>query len=253
MQVVNTGGTAHFAVRLRLTVTPVAGSAIRPLADTLNLTYQFGSQYRQLSYETHGDALVATTPNLAGVEADGTATIRLRVSTRPTSAAPHVDEVTVEVSTEALDEYGTPFAADPGPDRMTMVEPRAELSGWPAQLPVGTPAVVTMTLSNTTPLPYLILMPALAMYRSGNDQVTVERLDGQQWTPIAGPSNIYYWWYADGYPSLQPGDTYTATLRITFTDDSAVGEQGFVYHTGYTYFGAPIAADLHPYTIVARD
>ncbi|GIG85418.1 hypothetical protein [Plantactinospora endophytica] len=253
VQVVNTGGTAHFSMRLRLTVTPVAGSALRPLAATLVLTYQFGSQYRQLGYESRGDTLVATTPDLSGVDADGTATVRLQVSTRPTSSAPHVDDVTVQVTTEALDDHGTTFAADPEPDRMTMVEPRAELTGWPAQLPVGTPAVVTMTLTNTTPLPYLLLRPALAMYRSGNDQVTVERLDGGQWTPVSGPSSSYYWWYADGYPSLQPGQTYTATLRVTFTDESAAGEQSTVHHLGYTYFGVPVTVASQPYTIVARD
>ncbi|WP_159104515.1 hypothetical protein [Plantactinospora sp. BB1] len=253
VQVVNTGGTAHFSMRLRLTVTPVAGSAVRPLASTLVLTYQFGSQYRQLSYETRGDSLVATTPELSGVEADGAATVRLQVSTRPTSSAPHVDDVTVQVTTEALDDFGTTFATDPEPDRTTMVEPRAELSGWPDRLPVGTPAVVTVTLTNTTPLPYALLRPGLALYRSGNEQVTVERLDGARWTQVSGPSSGYYWWYADGYPSLQPGQTYTATLRVTFTDDSAAGEQGFVYHLGYTYFGTPITVAGQPYTIAARD
>ena len=253
VQVVNTGGTAHFATRLRLTVTPVAGSAVRPLASTLVLTYQFGIQYRQLTYETHGDALIATTPNLSGVDADGAATIRLQVSTRPTSSAPHVDDVTVDVATEAIDDNGGTFATDPEPDRMTMVEPRAQLTGWPERLAVGAPAVVTMTLTNTTPFPYAILRPALAMYRSGNDQVVVERLDGQQWTRVAGPSSDYYWWYADGYPSLQPGETYTATLRVTFTDDSTAGEQGFVYHIGYMYSGFPIAVEGHPYTLAARD
>ncbi|MEV4759352.1 hypothetical protein AB0J86_30250 [Micromonospora sp. NPDC049559] len=254
VRVVNTGGTDHLA-RLRLTVTPVAGSATRPLAATLVLTYEFGVQQRQMSYETRGDTLVATTPDLLTVRADETTTIRLRVATRPTSTAPHVDEVTALVDAEALDSStGAVFATDPEPDRMTMVEPRAELAGWPERLPVGTPAVVTATLTNTTPLPYPLLRPALAMFRASDaSEVVVERLDGAQWTRVAGPSNGYYWFYAVGYPSLQPGDAYTATLRITFTDDAAVGEQGFVYQIGYNYFGtASVAADLHPYTITPR-
>ncbi|MCA2217424.1 hypothetical protein [Jidongwangia harbinensis] len=252
VEVVNTGGEAQSSVRLRLTVTPVAGSAVRPLDSTLLLTYQFGHQWRSLSYETRGDTLVATTPALSGVDADGTTTLRLQVSTRPTGSAPHVDEVRVNVATEALDGNGAVFATDPAPDTVALVEPRAELTGWPERLAVGTPAVVTVTLTNTTPLAYSILRPGLAMYRAGNDQVVVERLDGDEWTPVSGPSSSYNWWYADGYPSLQPGETYSAKLRVTFTDDAAAGEQGHLYHIGYTYFGYPIAVAGHPYTLEAR-
>jgi hypothetical protein len=251
VEVVNTGGAAQSSVALRLTVTPVAGSALRPLDSTLLLSYQFGAQYRPLTYETQGNTLVATTPALTGVEAGATTTIRLRISARPTSSAPHVDSVTVRVATEALDGDGAVFAADRKPDRIALVEPRADMTGWPGEIEIGQPAVVTVSLTNTTPLPYSILMPGLALYRAGNDRVIVERLDGDQWTPVSGPSNDYYWWYAQEYPSLQPGESYTATLRVTFTDEAAAGEQGTLYNIGYTYFGYPIAVDGEAYTVAA--
>ena len=252
VEIDNTGGEFRWSVGLRLTVTPVAGSAVRPLASTLVLSYQFGSQWRPLTYVTRDGALIATTPALTNADADGTATIRLRLSAQPTSTAAHVDEMTVDVTTEAVDGSGVAFAADNEPDRVALVEPRAELTGWPQQLPVGTPAVVTATFTNTTPLAYSILRPALVLNRAGNAEVTVERRDGDEWTPVSGPSSSYFWWYADGYPSLQPGESYTATLRVTFNDDAAAGEQGFAYLTGYTYFGYPFAVDIHPYTITAR-
>jgi hypothetical protein len=252
VQVVNDGGVAQLQMRLRLTVTPVAGSAVRPLADTLVLSYEYGSVYRQLDYVPQGDALVATTPSLAGVDADGSTTVRLRIAAKPTSTAPHVDDMTVDVSTAALDDYGAVFATDQEPDRVALVEPRIEMTGWPARPEVGTPAVVTVSVRNTTPLAYLLLRPALAIYRSMSDQVLVERLDGDQWTPVSGQTSSYYWFYADGYPSLQPGESYTATLRITFTDDAVAGQQADLYHTLYTYFGQPIATDIHPYTVDPR-
>ncbi|MEU8234656.1 hypothetical protein AB0C12_34130 [Actinoplanes sp. NPDC048967] len=251
VEVVNTGGTARSSVALRMTVTPVSGSALRPLDSTLVLSYQFGTQYRSLNYEVRGDALVATTPALSGVDADATTTIRLRISTRPTESAPHVDKMTVRVATEALDGDGVVFAADRRADRIALVEPRADITGWSGRLQVGTPTVVTMSLTNTTPLAYSILRPGLLLNRAGNDQVLVERLDGDQWTPVSGPSNSYYWWYSDGNPSLQPGESYTATLRITFTDEAAAGEQGTLYNVGYTYFGYPIAVDGEAYTVTA--
>jgi hypothetical protein len=251
VEVVNTGGAAQSSVALRLTVTPVAGSALRPLDSTLLLSYQFGTQYRPLTYEIRSNTLVATTPALSGVEADATATIRLRISTQPTSSAPHVDRMTVRVATEALDADGAVFATDRRPDRIALVEPRADVTGWSGEIEVGTPTVVAVSLTNTTPLAYSILRPGLALYRAGNDQVVVERLDGEQWIPVSGPSNSYYWWYADGNPSLQPGESYTATLRITFTDEAAAGEQGTLYNIGYTYFGYPIAVDGEAYSVVA--
>jgi hypothetical protein len=250
VEVVNTGGAAQWGVALRLTVTPVAGSDLRPLNETLQLTYQFGTQWRELAYEVRGDTLVATTPGLTGVEADATTTIRLRIATRPTTSTPHVDTMTVRVATEALS-GGAVFATDPEPDQIALVEPRADLTGWPGEIVVGKPTVITVSLTNTTPLPYLILNPGLWLNRLGNDKVLVERLDGDQWTPVYGPSNSYYWWYADRYPSLQPGDSYTAKLRITFTDEAAVGEQGTLYHVGYTYFGSPIAVASEAYTVTA--
>ena len=251
VEVVNKGGVWQPSVALRLTVTPVAGSALRPLDSTLQLSYWFGTQIRPLTYEVRGNTLVAATPALSGVEADATATIRLRISTRPTSDAPHVDKVTVRVATEALDSDGAVFATDRRPDRIALVEPRADVTGWPGEIEVGTPTVVTLSLTNTTSLAYSILNPGLALYRAGNDQVLVERLDGDQWTPVPGPSNNYYWWYAADYPILQPGESYTATLRITFTDKAAAGVQGTLYHIGYTYFGYPIAVDGEAYTVTA--
>jgi len=251
VEVINTGGAAQSTVALRLTVTPVAGTALRPLASTLLLSYQFGTQYRPLTYQTQGNTLVATTPALTGVEADATTTIRLRISTQPTSNAPHVDSMTVRVTTEALDTGGAAFATDRKPDRIALVEPRADVTGWPGEIVVGTPTVVKMSLTNTTPLAYSILRPGLMLNRAGNDLVTVERLDGDQWTPVPGPSNGYFWWYADGNPSLQPGESYTATLRITFLDETAAGEQGTLYNIGYTYFGYPFAVDGEAYTVSA--
>jgi hypothetical protein len=249
VQVVNTGDTTRWSVQLQLTITPVAGSAVRPLDSTLLLTYEFASQYRDLTYETRGNTLVATTPALSTVDPGATAEFRLRIASRPTSAAAHVDEMTVNIATAALDSSGTVFATDPEPDRVALVEPRTELTGWPERPVIGTPAVVTVSITNTTPLEYLILRPTLAMYRAGNDQVVIERRDGDEWTRVEGPTNNYNWWYADSYPSLQPGETYTATLRVTFTDEAAAGEQGFVYHIGYTFFGFPIAVDGHAYTL----
>jgi hypothetical protein len=143
------------------------------------------------------------------------------------------------------------FATDRTPDQITLVEPRADITGWPGEIAVGTPAVVTMSLTNTTPLAYSILRPALVLNRTGNDQVLVERLDGGQWTPVPGPSSSYAWWYAEDYPSLQPGESFTATLRLTFTDEAAAGEQGTLYHIGYTIFGNPIAVDSEAYTVTA--
>jgi hypothetical protein len=251
VDVVNTGGAAQVRVALRLTITPVAGSDLRPLDSTLLLSYQFGVQYRPLAYEVRGNSLVATTPAIDDVEADATTTIRLRLSSQPAAGAPHVDRMTVRVATEALDDDGAVFATDRRPDRIALVEPRSDVTGWPGEIEVGKPSTVTVSLTNTTPLAYSILRPGLALYRAGNDQVLVERLDGDQWTPVSGPSNDYYWWYADDYPSLQPGESYTATLRITFTDEAAAGEQGTLYAIGYTYFGYPIAVDGAAYTVVA--
>lgn len=251
VEVDNTGGVWQPSVALRLTVTPVAGSDLRPLDSTLQLSYWFGTQIRPLTYQTQGDTLVATTPGLSGVEADATRSIRLRIAARPATDTPHVDSVKVLVATEALDSDGAVFATDPEPDPIDLVEPRAGLTGFPGEIEVGTPAVFTVSLTNTTPLVYAIQNPGVALYRAGNEQVVVERLDGDQWTPVSGPSRNYFWWYADGYPSLQPGESYSATLRITFTDEAAAGQQGTLYHLGYTYFGYPTSVAGVPYTVTA--
>ena len=127
VRVVNAGGVAQRGVGLRLTITPLAGSPVRPLEETLVLTYQFGVQDRPLKYETHGDTLVATTPTLASVDPGGSTTLQLKISTRPTIAS-HVDRMTVKLTTEALDDFDDEFATDRRPDRIALVEPRAALS-----------------------------------------------------------------------------------------------------------------------------
>ena len=172
----------------------------------------------------------------------------LEIAYKPSTT--HIDEMLVDVVVDAV-ESDDVWATDNAPDRVQLVEPRTELTGWPEHLQVGTPAVFSATLTNTTPLDYLILAPALELNRtsSDNEKVLIERLDGETWTKVSGPSNNYYWFYSYGYPSLKPGDTYTATLRITFTDAAAAGEQGYIYSLGVTAIGRTIAGSVYPYTI----
>jgi hypothetical protein len=154
------------------------------------------------------------------------------------------------MTTAALDDRSEPFATDPEPDRITMVEPRTDLRGWPAKFRVGEPTEVTASITNTTPLTYGLTTPSLSLYRRGNEQVTVEVRDGAQWRPVQ-LFNRYHWLYAANYPTLKPGEVYTATLRVTFQDDAAVGEEGYVYHMVSTAYDQPITAVILPFTLTA--
>ncbi|MDR7275119.1 hypothetical protein [Catenuloplanes atrovinosus] len=248
-----TGTGGQDRAYLRLTITPVPGGDVRPLARTLLLTYD-GASRRPLTYTTQGDTLIATTPSLTGVAEGDTVTFQLGIALQPTTTAPHVDAMRVDIRTEALDAQGGVLAADPAPDRVTLFEPRAELIGLPAQVRVGTPFEVTVRTTNTTPLAYNLLLETIYLGRTGdsNRLVTVERRDGARWTTVPGPTDNYFWYVAGNYPSLQPGGVFEARLRMTFTDDAAAGEEPWLYHNVYTIFGTPIATDSRPFTILPR-
>lgn len=245
----NTGGTDQGSLRIRVTVTPLAGTA-RPLDQTLKLSYATGT--RSIALSPSGSSLVGTTAALDPLAAGASAGIQLRITTEPTMYAPHVDEVPVSILVEALGSSGAVFAADGTPDRVALVEPHAEVSGWPGTVRVGVPTVFTATVTNTTPLRYALLRPAVVMYRAGGDQVLLERLDGDTWTPVAGSSSNRVWYYTgDDYPSLEPGASTSTTLRITFTDPATAGEQSYLYLMPYTVVGKPVAAEPVAFTIAA--
>lgn len=248
--IVNSGGIDRFGVSLRYVFTPVTGSPVRPLAAVLNLEYLSGSGYRKLSYTTDGDRLIASTPARYTVAGGASTTVTLRISTTATSTAPHVDSSTVTLTTEAVDDTSQTFAVDPRPDQITMVEPRAELSGLPARLRVGEPAVVTARFVNSTPLTYALVLPALSLYRLGNENVTVEWWNNGAWQPI-GLSNKYHWLYHQ-YATAAPGETSSDLLRITFRANLATDEQCNLYHMISSAFGTPITAEIHPFTVVPR-
>jgi hypothetical protein len=111
--------------------------------------------------------------------------------------------------------------------------------------------VVATTTTNTTPFTYTFVSPSLALIRAGNEAVTVEVKNGQQWEPVSLYRN-YFWRYALQYVTLAPGGSYTAQLRVTFGEDVQTATPSWVYQGMSTLFGGYLALDVQPYTQVPR-
>jgi hypothetical protein len=248
----NSEGAEDLSAHLRLTFTPVAGSATRSLASTLELKY-LADRLRSMELETVGDSLVASTAIAWDIPAGALRRVSITLTELPlTLSAPHVDAASVSVLAEAVDSVGTVLATDPGPAPLTMYEPRTTLD-WPARVSIGESFIATTTFTNTTPQEFVFTTPYLNLLGQGNDGVVVEMQDGSGWTTVQPPSDRQAWPY-NGQMNvrLAPGEAFAAVLRITFNKDIDVEQAAVVQHVVVTVFGRIITGARREYTMVPR-
>jgi hypothetical protein len=176
------------------------------------------------------------------VPAGGSRSVELQTVIKPTSLG-RIESSLVTLETVAQD-HGT-VVATAKPTAVTIVEPLAQLTDWPAEVKVNEPVTATATYTNTTAERLVITAPCFVMYRR-SDNVTVEVRDTDTWRTLRKASSYAWCW---DYLTLEPGQSRSYPLRVTFPAGESSPESTTAWAQWLTLQGDPMAIDMRGFTI----